>query len=75
MTTRNTPTHVDDLGDLTLRREGYTAMLGTLKHGPAMCLSPSMCRCLAKELQMVAEEIDRMAARDMNANVTRVMKR
>lgn len=73
--TRNTPTHIEDLGDLTLKREGYTAELGTLKHGPAMNLPPHMCRCLAKELQMVAAEIERKAARDMCDNAAEVMRR
>jgi hypothetical protein len=73
--TRNTPTFIDDLGDITLKLQGHTAELGTSKHGPAMVLPPHMCRCLAKELQMVAVEIERKAARDMCDNAAEVMKR
>ena len=73
--TRNTPTHIDDPGELSLKVEGYTAELGTLKHGPAMNLPAHMCRCLAKELQMIAAEIERKAAKDMCDNAAEVMKR
>jgi len=75
MSTRNTPTHIDDPGELTLKVEGYTIELGTLLWGPAMNLPPHMARWLAKELQMQAAEVDRKSARDMNANAAEVMKR
>jgi len=75
MTTRNTPTHIEDPGELTIKVEGYTIELGTLLWGPAMNLPPHMARWLAKELQMRAADVDRKAARDMCDNAAKVMER
>ena len=75
MSTRNTPTHIESPGELTIKVEGRTVELGTLLWGPAMNMPPNVCRWLAKELQMHAADVDRKAARDMNANAAKVMKR
>ena len=75
MSTRNQPTHIDDPGDLTLKVEGYTIELGTLLWGPAMNMPPHIARWAAKELMMMAAEVDRKQARDMCDNSEKVMER
>lgn len=73
--TQRTPTPIDDPGEISLKLEGYTIELGTFKHGAAMNLPPHIARWLSKELAMHAADVDRKAARDMNANAAKVMKR
>lgn len=75
MTQRNHPTTIDDPGELTLKVDDYTIELGTHLWGPAMNLPPHIARWLSKELAMMAADVDRKAARDMNANAAEVMKR
>ena len=73
MTQRNHPTHITDPGELLLKVEGYTLELGTHLWGPAMNLPPHIARWLAKELEMMAADVDRKAARDMCDNAAKVM--
>lgn len=75
MTTRNTPTHIDDPSELTSVIEGYLIRLGTHKHGPAMHMTTEVARWLAKELEMQAAEVEAKAARAMVENTRKVMER
>ena len=74
MTTRNTPTFIEDPGEVSIKIEGLTIELGTLLWGPAMNLTPGAARWLAKELEMRAADVDRKSARAMMANIEQVME-
>lgn len=75
MSERNHTTTIDYPGELSLNIDGYTIELGTHLWGPAMKLPPHIARWVASELMMMAADVDRKAARDMNANAAEVMNR
>ncbi len=75
MTTRNTPTYVEDPGELSLKVDGFNINLSVLGSDSIIKFPPHMARWLAKELQMHAAEVDRKAARAVCDKAAEVMKR